>query len=157
MKVTNSYGVYDAYKHIRKNGWYDIERPIKEKEFYSIVRGVNKYFADEISNGNTVVFPSKMGKLELRKGQRGVSLVDGKLKVTYPINWEDTLRLWFEDKQARENKTLLRSENNYVYNVKYCKHDANYENKSFYEFALNRFIKRELKRKINNGQTDTLW
>ena len=26
MKVTNSWGVYDAYKHMRKNGWYNIGR-----------------------------------------------------------------------------------------------------------------------------------
>jgi hypothetical protein len=157
MKVTNSFGVYDAYKHIRKNGWYDIGRPLKEGEFYKIVRGVNDGFAKMILNGDTVVFPSRMGKLELRKFEKGVSIVDGKLKITYPINWEETMKLWYADEQARKDKVLLRRENKYVYNVRYCKYDANYENKCFYEFTLNRDIKKELKKRINNGEIDTLW
>ena len=98
-----------------------------------------------------------MGELELRKYERGVSLVNGRLKVTYPIDWEETIRLWFADEEAKKNKTLLRREEKYVYHVRYCKHDANYENKSFYQFALNRFIKLALKDNIKNNQVDTLW
>ena len=156
-KVNNSWGVYDSYKHIRKNGWYDIGRPLKEHEFYTIVRSVNNYLADEVANGNTITFPSRMGKLELRKIERGASIVDGKLKINYPINWSETLKLWYEDAEAMKNKTLLREETKYVYHIKYCRHDATFENKTFYEFALNRFIKRALKENIKEGKTDTLW
>lgn len=156
-KIRNSWGVYDAYKLIRKNKWYDIGRPVTEHEFYSIVRSINNLLAEEVANGNTVAFPSRMGKLELRKFQRGVSLVDGKLRITYPVNWEETLKLWFEDEEAKKNKTLLRNESDFVYHVRYDKFDATYENKSFYQFALNRFIKKKLKDKILKGEIDTLW
>lgn len=156
-KVRNSWGVYDAYKHIRKNQWYDIGRPLKEHEFYSIIRGVNNHLAAELSKGNEVHFPSRMGALELRKIQRGVSIVEGKLRNTYPIDWEETLRLWFEDQEQRAAKTLVRKESEYVYHVKYNKHDANYENQCFYEFSLNRTIKKSLKENINKGKIDTLW
>lgn len=156
-KVRNSFGVYDAYKYIRKNKWYDIGRPVTEHEFYSIIRGVNNLLADEIAKGNKVAFPERMGKLELRKNERGVSIVDGKLKVTYPINFHDTLLLWFEDQEALKNKTLVRYENKEVYKVKYLKYDATYENKTFYEFVLNRNIKKKLRDNINNRITDTLW
>ena len=98
-----------------------------------------------------------MGKLELRKHERGASFVDGKLRITYPIDWDSTLRLWYEDKQAHENKTLLRDEDKYTYRIKYNKYDAVYNNKIFYEFALNRFIKIALKENIKNGKIDTLW
>ena len=157
FKVSNSFGVYDVYKKMRKNGWYDIGRAVKEKEYYSIIRKVNDYLAEEIINGNTVTFPHRMGSLELRKFKKGVSIVDGKMVVTYPIDWQETLRLWFEDEEERKKKTLLRTESKYVYRVRYCKGDANYENKSFYEFALNRFIKKALKDKIINREIDTLW
>lgn len=157
FKVSKSFGVYDVYKAIRKNGWYDIGRPLKEHEFYSIIRKVNRLMADEIAKGKTVIFPHRMGKLELRKFETGVSIVDGKLKITYPINWAETLKLWFEDEEAKKNKTLKRDEEKFVYHVKYCKHDANYENKSFYQFDLNRNIKRALKDNIKKGITDTLW
>ena len=67
FKVSGSWGIYDAYKLIRKHKWFDIGRPLKEKEFYDIVRQVNNRIADEIAKGTTIIFPCKMGKLELRK------------------------------------------------------------------------------------------
>lgn len=157
FKVSNSWGTYSAYKLMRKNKWYNIGRPLKEHEFYAIVRGVNDLLAEEIANGNSVTFPERMGKLELRKHKRGVSIVNGKMKVTYPIDWGETMKLWFEDEEAKKNKTLLRRENNHVYHIRYCKYDANYENKIFYEFSLNRFIKLALKDSINQGKIDALW
>ena len=157
MKVSNSFGVYDIYKFIRKNHWYDIGRPVKEKEFYAIIRSINKYLAENIANGETVVFPHKMGKLELRKHEQGVSFVDGKLKNNYPINWIKTWKLWYEDAEARRLKILIRDDERHVYRVVYCKDKATYENKTFYQFVLNRFIKKALKEKIKQGKTDTLY
>lgn len=157
MKVTGSWGVYDSFKWLRKNGWLNIGRPLKEYEFYGIVRQVNKLLADEIAEGRTVEFPERMGKLELRKRETGAKFVNGKLKIDYPIDWEETLKLWYEDEEARKNKTLKRNDTKYIYRVKYNKFRANYENKAFYEFVLNRFIKRALKKNIDSGKTDTLW
>lgn len=158
FKVRGSFGVYDCYKLIRKNGWYDIGRPLKEHEFYSIIRGVNDLLAEEMAQGNTVVFPCRMGRLELRKLQVGVSLLDnGKLRNTYPIDWKGTLQLWFEDEESRNNKTLLRKEQEYTYFIRYDKYAANYENQSFYEFTVNRFAKQALYKNINKGKIDTLW
>lgn len=157
VKVKNSWGIYDAYKYIRKNGWYNIGRPLKEHEFYSIVRSINNLLAKEIVAGNTITFQCRMGSLELRKRKAGVSIKDGKLKNTYPIDWDSTVKLWYEDPEARENKTLIRNEVKEVFYVKYNKHNTNYENKTFYEFQLNRFIKRALKDSINKGKIDALW
>lgn len=127
-KVRNSWGVYDAYKHIRKKGWYDIGRPLKEHEFYSIVRGVNDLMAEEIVKGNIIKFPHNMGELELRKYKPEVKIVDGKLKIGYPVNWDKTIKLWYEDEEARINKTLLRHEPKYIYHIKYNKYHAMYDN-----------------------------
>lgn len=156
-KIRNSFGVYDAYKFIRKNSWFDIGRPLKEKEFYSIVRKVNLLLANAISLGTPITFPERMGTLELRKRPTGVSIINGKLRITYPVDWASTLRLWFEDSEEREKKTLLRFTEGETYHVKYCKYYATYENKSFYEFALNRFIKKALSKNIKKGLTNTLW
>lgn len=155
--VTNSWGVYQAYKLIRKNGWYNIGRPLKEKEFYAIVRGINKLLAENIINGETVRFPERMGFLELRKWEKGVSIVNGRLKVNYPIDWGETWKLWYNDQEAFKNKTLLRDEKKDIYSVRYVKNNANYENKLFYQFVLNRKIKKRLKVNIKNDKIDTLW
>jgi hypothetical protein len=157
FKVRNSIGVYDIYKLIRKNHWYDIGRPVKEKEFYAIIRGVNNLLSENIANGETVTFPCYMGRLELRKTKVGVSFVDGKLKNTYPIDWHNTLLLWEKDEEARKKKIRLRHENKWVYHVKYDNWKAGFNNKVFYRFALNTFIKRALSKNIKSGKVDTLW
>lgn len=157
FKVRNSWGTRDAFKAIRRAGWYGVPRPLKEHEFYAIIRQVNDLLAKEIELGHTVKFPQRMGKLELRKSARGPKIKNGKLKVTYPINWRATIQLWYEDPEALRDKTLVRIENPEVYRVKYCKNEANYENKKFYQFVLNRFIKRALTNNIKAGITDTMY
>lgn len=157
FKVSGSWGIYDAYKLIRKHKWYDIGRPLKEKEFYDIVRQINNKLADEIAKGTTIIFPCKMGKLELKKEQRGVYFHDGKMKVTYPIDWYATLKLWFEDEEARSKKILIRRNSKVVYKVHFDKNNATFNNKVFYDFTLNRFIKKKLKNNINNGLIDSVY
>lgn len=155
FKVRGSIGVYDIYKYIRKNKWYDIGRPVKEHEFYSIIRGINKLMAKELAEGHSVTFPHKMGTLELQKYHVGVNIVDGKLKNTYPIDWSKTLRLWYEDEEAYRDRVLLRNECPWKYHIYYNKFRANYENKCFYQFVPNSFINRELAQNINQGKVDT--
>lgn len=156
-KITNSWGVYQAYKAIRKHGWFNIGRPLKEHEFYTIIRSINKRLAENIINGETVVFPEQMGSLELRKYPKGVSFVNGKLKNTYPIDWGSTNKLWAEDAEEKAKHTLIRYESPMVYHVRYCKENATYENKIFYQFRLHQKIRKRLKDNIINGKTDTLW
>lgn len=155
--VSNCFGVYDAYKAIRRNGWYNIGRPLKEREFYAIIRGINNILAEKLKRGETVKLPYRMGKIELRKHERGVSFKDGKLKVTYPINWNKTLELWYNDEEAHRSRTLVRTENPICYKTTYDKYAANYENQSFYLFKLNKFIHDDLRENLKKGTIDTLW
>ena len=96
-RVNNSVGVYDLYKIIRKNHWYNIGRPLTEKEFYSIIRTFNKHIAEELSKGNDFTLPYKMGILEVRKYQPNITIKNGKVKAPLPIDWDKTLKLWYED------------------------------------------------------------
>lgn len=156
-KIRNSFGVYDVYKLIRKHGWYNVGRPIKEGEFYGVVREVNKLLAEELAKGQPIKFPKRMGALELKKFERGVSIVGGNLKNTYPIDWKETWRLWEEDMEARNKKILIRDEQKWVFCIRYNKYKANYNNKSFYQFAVNKFIKWNLRDNIKQGKIDALW
>lgn len=154
-KVTNSLGSYDAYKYIRKNKWFNIGRPLTEHEFYQIIRRINNYLAEDLINGNDVIFPNRMGKLELRK-RNALPIIDknGNLKVTYAIDWDNTLKLWYEDEEAFNNKTLVKLPERNIFRIKYNKNTANYNNKSFMEFQVNRNIKVRLKQKIKNNEID---
>lgn len=157
FKISGSYGVRNVYKALQRQKWPDIGKPVSEYEFYTIIRSINNLLANEIMLGNTVTFPSRMGKLELRKYKPQVRIVKGKLKIGYAIDWDSTINLWYKDEEARKSKILLRKESPEIFRVAYCKYNATYENKTFYAFALNRHIKKTLKTYIQQGKIDTLW
>lgn len=153
-KVNNSNGVYDAYKFLRKNKWFDIGRPLKEHEFYSIVRQVNNLLVDNILHGQDIILPYRLGAIELRKYSSRVSIKDGKVRTNLPIDWDRTLKLWAEDEESYKERTLVKMEEKEIFKVYYNKRNANYENKSFYEFEVNRDVKRRLKQRIKEGLID---
>ena len=57
--------------------------------------------------GNDVTFPHRMGTLEARKIKSSISFKDGKLKTNLPVDWDKTLKLWYEDVESFNNKTLI--------------------------------------------------
>ena len=153
-KITNSLGVYDAYKYIRKNKWFNIGRPITEHEFYSIVRRVNDYLAESLLLGHDVSLPCRMGRLELRKYDAKITLDGNKIKSNLPIDWDRTLKLWYEDEESYKNKTLVKVEEKEIFKVYYNKQLAGYNNQVFYEFNVNRELKKRLKQRIKEGKID---
>lgn len=153
-KVKNSIGVYDIYKHIRKNKWYDIGQPITEHQFYTIIREVNNVLADNLLKGNDIVFPNKMGRLEVRKFEPIIRFDDNKLTVRLPIDWDRTLKLWSEDEEAYKERTLVKMEEKEIFKVCYNKTRADFQNKGFYQLQINRDLKIALKKKIKLGNFD---
>jgi hypothetical protein len=153
-KIRNSLGVYDAYKYIRKNKWFSIGQKLTEHQFYSIIRGVNNLLVDSLLQGNDIVLPCRMGMLELRKFLPKYTLKDGKVKITLPIDWHRTLKLWSEDEEAYKERTLVKMEEKEIFQVYYNRAKADYGNKSFYEFKVNRDLKRRLAQRIKLGNMD---
>ena len=153
-KVKNSIGVYDIYKHIRKNKWYNIGQPITEHQFYTIIREVNNVLADNLLKGNDIVFPNKMGRLEVRKFKPIIRFDDNKLTVRLPIDWDRTLKLWLEDEEAYKERTLVKMEEKEIFKVCYNKTRADFPNKGFYQLQINRDLKTALKKKIKLGNFD---
>lgn len=153
-KVKNSIGVYDIYKHIRKNKWYDIGQPITEHQFYTIIREVNNVLADNLLKGNDIVFPNKMGRLEVRKFKPIIRFDNNKLTVRLPIDWDRTLKLWSEDEEAYKERTLVKMEEKEIFKVCYNKTRADFPNKGFYQLQINRDLKIALKKKIKLGNFD---
>lgn len=153
-KVRNSLGVYDAYKYLRKNKWVDIGRPLTEHEFYTIIRQVNNYLADNLLNGHDILLPHRLGTIELRKYDTRISFCNGKIVTNLPVDWDRTLKLWSEDEEAYKGRTLVKMEEKEIFKVFYNRRNANYSNKSFYSFEVNRDLKRKLKQRIKNGAID---
>lgn len=154
-KVRNSLGVYDAYKYIRKNNWFNIGIPLTEHQFYYIVRQINNYLADNlILRGDDINLPQRLGRLELRKYSSNIRFIEGRLVTNLPIDWDRTLKLWAEDENSYKNKTLIKMEEKEIFKVFYNKANANYENKSFMQFEVNRDLKRRLKDRIKSKAID---
>ena len=153
-KINNSFGVYNAYKLIRKNKWFDIGRPVSEHDFYSIIRTVNNLLADFLSKGHDVNLPCQMGRLEIRKYDAKITLQEGKIVTNLPIDWDRTLKLWSEDEEAYKERTLIKMQEKEIFKVYYNRGKANYTNKSFFQFDINRELKKKLKHRIKEGRLD---
>lgn len=155
-KARNSWGVKDAFHFYRRTRPKDHKYVLTECEYLSIIRKTNNILKQLLIQGEEIQLPEKMGKLELRKRQTSIQFKDGKLKTNLPIDWDSTLKLWYEDELSYKNRKLIRQESREVFKVFYNKYRADYPNKSFYKFNVNREIKKGLKYKIENGEIDSL-
>ena len=90
----------------------------------------------------------------IKKLPKQIELINNKIQTNLPIDWDTTLKLWASDKEAYDNKTLIRLEEAEIFRVFYDKSKALYNNKSFYSFNLNRVVKLSLKRKLKEGVLD---
>ena len=151
--VRGSWGVYDAYKWYRKHKPSGKEYILSESEYFAIIRRINLALREELINGNDVKFPCRMGQLEIRKYLPTITTEGKKIKTNLPIDWNETLKLWYEDKKAYEDKFLVRINVPEIYRVFYNKNLANYNNKSFYQFTPNRELKLGLKHSIKENSS----
>lgn len=154
FKVTNSYGTKEAWRWLKKNKWLDLGQPITEREFGLIIKTINKHFHDQLVKGKDIDLPVRMGRIEIRKFEAKLDFKDGKVVTNLPVDWDRTLKLWYEDDVARKEKTLIRQEDKTRFGFHYDKFKANYNNKVFYQFIPNRSIKIGLKENIINGRID---
>lgn len=152
-KVTNSHGIYDAYKLIRKSKWKDIGTSLTEHQFYTIVTTISQYLANQLGQGNNVKIPY-LGSIEIRKYSSYVKLKEGKLKTNYPIDWSATIKLWYEDQESYKNKTLVRMESKELFTIYWNKSHLKFTNKQYFQFRPSRGIKKNLSNNIKLGRVD---
>ena len=153
-RVNNSYGSKDAFKYYRKIKPEDSKYILTDCEYLHIIRSINNKLRDLLIEGKDVILPENMGRLELRKRSVTKEFKNGKLKVTSPINWNATLKLWFDNPVSKTKKQLVRQEVDEVFKVHYNISRAKYNNKTFYQFFVNRDIKTGLKKNIKLNKID---
>ena len=146
--VKGSVGVRDIYEKLplEKRKTCDL------KLFRKIIRQVNLKLCEEISIGNIVTIPFKMGRLYVAKKPTKNRIVDGKLENTMPVDWNRTMALWEEDNEAKEKKILVKHNVPSVFKLTYDKHYIDYPNKVYYHFGFNRQLKVTVKENINSGK-----
>lgn len=149
--IKNSMGVRDAYKWGRKN---KLLNNVTEEQFYKIVRTINNLMAQQLISGKDVKFPQRMGQLEVRKYDTYVKYSNGKLVTNRGVDWDATLKLWFEDEEAKRDKLLVKTEDTEVFTIFYNRMIANYNNKTLYQFKPNRNLRLTIKQAGKDGLID---
>jgi nucleoid DNA-binding protein len=148
-KVTASLGMREAFRYYTKKS-----KSLSEKDFRRVIRYINILLQESLASGEDINLPCRMGRLELRKFKTSVSFRNGKMVTNLPIDWNETLNLWYEDKESFKTKKKVRMEVPEVFRVYYKKSTANYNNKSFFTFKVNRDLKQKLKINIINKKVD---
>ena len=154
FKITHSYGTKQGWRWLKKNKWLNVGQPITENQFGQIIKGVNKILLDKFLKGSDIKFPHRMGRLELRKYTPHIEVKDGRVITNLPINWKRTLQLWHTDKEAKDNKYLVRLETNEIFKILYNKHNAIFKYKQFFNFTPARGVKNIIRNKANNNELD---
>lgn len=152
-KITNSYGVQHAYRFYMKLIHAKKQKPLPSHDYYKIIRGVNKLLGEQLLTGEIIQLPYRMGELLIGKFEGGARIdKEGKLKVGYPINWEKTLDLWYEDEDAMRDKILVRySDRQTAYKAFLSKRSAHFANQRYYNFNMVRPIMQQINIKQREG------
>lgn len=139
-KINNSWGVYDYYKFYRKIRPKEKKYVLNEHMFYSLLRKVNQLLAEDLIQNNPIVFPYALGEVYSKRQKAYTSFENGRVMTNRRIDWNATLKLWHEDKEARENKTLIRRTEPYFDSLAYSKRNAKYKNMRYYSFRINKYL-----------------
>lgn len=153
-KVSNSYGSKDAFHFYRKIKPDDSKYVLTDCQYLRIIRLINNRLRDSLIQGEDIILPERMGRLEVRKRAITKEFKNGKLKLTSPVDWNTTLRLWYDNPICKNKKQLVRQDVDFIFRVLYNVNKAKYENKTFYEFYTNRDIKLGLKKNIKLNKID---
>ena len=150
--IKNSYGINDYYKNYRETVTYTV-RLLDRTTFSNVFHDINDFIVDNFLEYKSVKFPWGLGSLVLYS-RKATAQIDknGKLIIKKPIQWDATMKLWFEDEEAHENKTLVRKEDEYVHLIKYSRKKMNIKNSRYIKMAVARSFKIRLRELSNNWE-----
>lgn len=148
-KINNSYGTQHIYRYCITNKL--IPHKLPYKTFSHIIKTIHESFIEDVLNNRQVIFPNSMGGLVMYKK------LQKKAYDKLPVDWDRTLRLWYEDEEAEQQKILVRYENKYLYKIQYLYDKASdHKNSSYYWFNVSRTFKKKLIDRINDNLINAL-
>lgn len=142
-----SYTTRDLYYKVKKNLKFNLE----ERTFNKIIRTLNNYIIMQLFEGNDVHLPYAIGRIELVKYYL-TPKADGS---NLPIDWEATMKLWYENEECAKKKQLVRYNNRVFYKVR-CHRVSIFKNRVHFKFRLNDSVRNKLIAKIKEGEIDAL-
>jgi hypothetical protein len=151
-KIRNSYTIYDYFCNYKKTRPKEERYRLTHKQYSDIIHMMNRLLIDELFNSGYVDLPYRLGRLTLYKSEVKLKFVDGRLKIPYLINWNETHSLWYSDPEAYENKTKIYFENKSKYYITFKSDFGSYKNQTYYKLTTNR----ELKRRVARGAKENI-
>ncbi len=154
-KIKGSVGSIDGFYHYRKIRPDEKMFVLSNIQYLSIIREMNFLVVDEIINNGSVNLPEAFGRIEVIKHESNSWIdKDGNLVTTKPVDIHSTMKLWYEDEECRNNKTLVRYDNEYTFKLRYNKRTARCKDVRYFKFQFGRYIKSKLKDAIVSTDYD---
>ena len=75
-----------------------------------------------IYKGGEYVFPLRVGSLSIIGLHYTHFFKDDKLMPVKPVNWNETMKLWEEDEDAKKKNQLVFFTDDYIYKFQYKRH-----------------------------------
>ena len=152
-RVKNSYGITDGFKyyvnHVKDKGTY-----LDIGQYSKVIRKVNELLCQQFLKGYDIELPHRLGKIQLVKVKSKYEFDGDKIKTNQYVDWDATLKLWFEDNESKNKKLLVRHTVKEKFIITYNKKTANYKNQFFYAFRPTRGFKLLLKEAIRDDKID---
>lgn len=154
------YKIDDFYKFYRtvyiKN---KKSKGVLRKDFSKILYMYYSRCVEEVVLKNkTLRFSSNLGYLKIFKYLPSFYKTGDLNNIDLPIDFNATLLLWKNDKEAEKNKQIVRhlndNSNGYTFFYKWVKHTAKLKNKGWYNFKATRTNKLLLSKEIKKGNVE---
>lgn len=144
-------GIHDMWKHYKEK-----YNDLNEKTYKKVLKLFNKGISEIIVKESfEFIMPRDIGNIRIRKNKPKLRLKDGKIDKSgmYP-DWNETIKLWEADKEARDTKLIIWHTNEhtegYIYRWHYSKYRNKLRNKTAYSFIPSRTNKIKLTEVLKN-------
>lgn len=150
---------FNYYKKYTFDGNSESKFFLTPKQYGAFIKTVFDELTDKIIYENyEFKVPYKMGTICIRKYQKKIKIVDGKVQNNFPVDWNETLKLWERDEEAKRKKVLVKHLNKhsdgFIYKWQWIRNRADIPNRHYWYFRPTRTNKLKLKSAINKGMVD---
>lgn len=147
---------YDFYKSFAPK-----DKLVGRKEYYKYVKTFLNYMSDKLINIGMVKIPSSLGVLQIMGSNTKIYIDKKTGKMKGNVDWHNTLKLWDECPECKENKQLVYFTNDEtgfkIYKFYWINKINRIENKSIYRFRSCKPIRIRLAKKIRTGDFSYLY
>lgn len=149
-RIKNSYGVDNYYSYYRTHSTNKID----QKLYRQILHQINLEIIEQLFYNKIFSLPKSLGTISIVKEPLRFCMYNNKLVSNRGVNWDRTLKLWYEDKDAYSNRVIVRKEyqNRFKFKYRQCQ---SLKNCRYIRFIPNRYIKLKLQRLVSEEDYDT--